>query len=394
MRILELAGLVRVLSRREFVFKKLSKIDKALILVYAYIPVVYLLRSGEGASYIIGIAVDAILCYFTFRGLIVGMEQFQLFLWDLVIFLGSFAVLVVLERKTSHNFFQFLGAVPGGTMVREGQARAFGSFRNPSLLGTVGATFLPLYIGLIFTRPQRTRAWLGIIFCVAIVWASNSGGPMTTAGFAVLGWFFWRLRTRMQLVRRGIVVALILLALVMKAPVWYLLARISDVTGGDGWHRSYLIDVTVQHLGQWWLAGIPIEDTSSWFQDSLVETGAADITNQFISFGLTAGIGALGLFIFLLVQGFKSIGKALDIVRQNSTYSEGTEFFLWGLGVMLVAHIANWLGITYFDQTYVLWFMQLAAITNLSRSIIENPSQDSPVQVVDEKTGALHEITV
>ena len=39
---------------------------------------------------------------------------------------------------------------------------------------------------------------------------------------------------------------------------------------------------------------------------------------------------------------------------------------LWGLGVVLALHIMNWLGITYFDQTYLLWFMQLAMVSNLT----------------------------
>ena len=97
-----------------------------------------------------------------------------------------------------------------------------------------------------------------------------------------------------------------LLAMVMKAPIWYLLARVSEFTGGDGWHRAYLIDVSVQHLRLWWFAGLPVIETSNWFEYSF-STGA-DITNNFISVGLNAGLGAIVLLILMLVRGFSNVG--------------------------------------------------------------------------------------
>ena len=51
---------------------------------------------------------------------------------------------------------------------------------------------------------------------------------------------------------------------------------------------------------------------------------------------------------------------------RSSLETKDTEFLLWGLGVMLAVHIVNWFGIIYFDQMYVIWFMQLAAISTLS----------------------------
>jgi hypothetical protein len=97
----------------------------------------------------------------------------------------------------------------------------------------------------------------------------------------------------------------------------------------------------------------------------------ADITNQYISFGVAAGLGAIALFILLLTRAFSNLGKALAAVRSSSHRPSEDEFLLWGLGVMLVIHIVDWFGITYFDQMYVIWFMQLATISSLSASCAE-----------------------
>jgi hypothetical protein len=106
----------------------------------------------------------------------------------------------------------------------------------------------------------------------------------------------------------------------------------------------------------------------------------ADITNQFISFGLNAGVGAVGLLILLLVLAYSALGRALGSVRSHFHESSDTEYLLWGLGVMLAVHIINWFGITYFDQFYVIWFMQLAMIS----SVTENAWETGPALEIDE----------
>lgn len=373
-RFLELAGFLRVMMRHEFSFSTINRLDKTLIVLYVFTAVVYCLRTTEDCAYIIGSSVDAFLCYFTFRGLVRGAEDFFLFLRDFLLLLAPYAALVMVECVTHHNAFSFIG---GGMYdwTRGDRFRCVGSFRNPDLLGTLGATFAPLYVAMICANRERKLAIAGLVLCLWIVWASNSGGPMCTVGITFIGWALWRMRTRMQLFRRGLACGLILLAIVMKAPIWYLLSRISEITGGDGYHRALLIDVSVQHLSKWWLAGMPILDTSDWFAYSL-STGA-DICNTFISFGLNAGLGAMILLILLLVRAFSAVGNALDSIDSGFAEPTAMEFLLWGFGAMLAGHIANWLGITYFDQSYVMWFMQLAAVSSVTASCLQNATEQS-----------------
>jgi hypothetical protein len=69
-----------------------------------------------------------------------------------------------------------------------------------------------------------------------------------------------------------------------------------------------------------------------------------------------------------LVQAFKTLGKALAIVRSEQRI--GDEILLWSIGVVLMVHAVNWLDITYFDQLSVIWFFQLSLIPTLSEGTI------------------------
>ncbi len=368
LRFLELAGFVRVMARHEFSFRHLNSIDRALLWLYGFTTIVFLLRSSEGQAYQIGLAVDAFLSYFTFRGLLADMADFCWFLRVFVILLIPYTLLVITESVTWHNPFTVLGAVDGGEYwSRHGRPRCFGSFRQPDTLGMFAASFLPVYIGLACISKERKRAFLAICLCLVIVWAANAGGAAAAAAMGLLGWCFWRVRLHMRKVRWGIIAMITLLALVMKAPVWYIFDRVSLVTGGSGWHRSFLIDVAYRHLGEWYLMGMALAKTVDWFPYLNRVTDTADITNQYISFGLAAGFVSIAFFINLLTKVFSSLGRGLKIVRCEEQVPHEAEFLLWGLGVMLGVHVIDWFGIIYFDQMNVVWLMQLGAISSLTQ---------------------------
>jgi hypothetical protein len=40
---------------------------------------------------------------------------------------------------------------------------------------------------------------------------------------------------------------------------------------------------------------------------------------------------------------------------------------MWGFGVVVAVHAVNWIGISYFDQSYALWYFQLACVAALGR---------------------------
>ncbi len=369
-RVLEVIALIRVFVRSELPFKNLNRLDGVLAFLYLFTATIFLMRSDEGIAYQIGAGVDAIFLYTVFRSLIRDVEDLRWLLRGFVLMLVPYTYLVWLESLSFQNSFASLGGVEliraGDLWIREGRLRATGSFGHPVLMGSVGGSFLPLYISLWFSRPSdKLTALLGILLCVGLVGASNSGGPMICLLAALVGWLVWPLRQSMHLVRRGMVVALIALAMVMNAPIWYVLARLSDVTGGDGYHRAVLLDIGFQNIDKWWLAGMPVLETSTWLPYTNTNTGAVDMTNNFLNFGVTAGVGAMLLLIALLTVAFSLLGRTMAAIRCEPQSDRNVEPLYWGLGVMLTVHTFNWFGIVYWDQMNAMWFLHLALIGSL-----------------------------
>ena len=67
-RMLEVIGIGRIMVRREFA-SNVNGVDRAVLLLYGYTTLVFLVRSDVGQAEMLGSLVDATFCYFTFRGL-------------------------------------------------------------------------------------------------------------------------------------------------------------------------------------------------------------------------------------------------------------------------------------------------------------------------------------
>jgi len=165
----------------------------------------------------------------------------------------------------------------------------------------------------------------------------------------------WNWRQQLRKVRWAIVCTLIGLQMVMKAPVWFLLGRVSLFSGSTGFHRAYVIDHFINHFSEWWLIGE--KNTSHW--------GAvmSDITNQYVWEGVTGGLLTLVLFIWIIVQCFRGVGLT---VRGMKDAPFPDKMSVWVLGAALLTHAVNFISISYFDQNVVNWYMLLAMISTVS----------------------------
>jgi hypothetical protein len=364
MRILTLAASVRLIVRREYLCITLNKVDAALLLVFVYRTIVFLLNGNGSAVTALGLLIDTGLSYFACRGLVRSVEDLVWLLRALALLLVPYVLLLYLEYSSSFGAFAAIG---GETVhsYRNGMPRCTGSFSHATILGTFGASFMPLFIALSLQKDNRVYGVGGFLLCLGIVFFSNSGGPLMCAALAVAGWLLWGMRRRMHIVRRALLVAGIFVALAMKAPIWYLPAKISSLTGGDGWHRSYLMEVAFHAFDQWWLAGMPLVETRSWFPYTVV-TGGADLINYYLDFGIAAGVVAIGLFCFMLVRAYRAVGDAFDQLRANSTGPTLPEMLLWAMGVILTMHIFNWFALVYFDQFHTIFLLQLALLSTVS----------------------------
>jgi hypothetical protein len=148
----------------------------------------------------------------------------------------------------------------------------------------------------------------------------------------------------------------------MKAPVWALIGRLSNVVGGDGWHRTELIDATIRNVDQWWLLGTWY--TAHWLPFSnLIEPGMADITNHYVVQGVDGGLVTLALFIVLIVLCFRATG---GLFRGIEGQPLSMRITVWAMGAALVGHVMSFFSVSYFDQIVVFWYFLLAVISSLS----------------------------
>jgi hypothetical protein len=362
-RVVLLAGFLRTLARGELRKLKLTNIDRPLLAFAIFSALMEGLRLGVWQERV-GIAYNVLLSYFVFRCLITSLEEMWALLPKIALLIIPLAVCMVVESSTGKNLFSVIGAADQQN-TREGRLRCVGSFRGPHTAGIFGATLMPMFAALFCAGRQRRVAVAGLVAATAITYTSNSSGPLMAYASGLVGFLFWPLRRDMKRVRWGILATLAGLALVMKAPIWYLIAKISALTGGDGWHRSYLMAQCFKHFFDWWLVGT--SDTSDWAVD-LMPWGGADITNMYVACAASAGLGSLVLFVLILVRCFGNLGRALKAAREMLPESEG---LLWCCGTVLFAHVVTFFSVTYWDQLHVVWWGLLAMISSVTSDILK-----------------------
>jgi hypothetical protein len=255
------------------------------------------------------------------------------------------------ERTTGQNSLSTLFAgVPRFPEIRGGNVRAQAAFGHSILAGVFGATLLPLFVGL-WSKRYKLIALLGTVS--ALVVAVSAGGSTALlallSGIAAL--LFWPARRQMRIFRWAVTISLVCLHLVMKAPVWALVGRVGLVDGSSGYHREMLVDQTIRHFGDWWLVGV--RETESWGWSMW------DTSNFYVEVAVTGGLITLVCFITVIVRSFKTMGRA----RSASEGDLSTEWYCWTLGAALFATAVAFFGVTYFDQTIVVWYVLLAMVS-------------------------------
>jgi hypothetical protein len=373
-RVLLLVGMVRVMIRGEAARFVWTRTDKyfAWWVVVSVIFGTLVKPSMDLFVNRLGDAYNAVGCYYFVRCVIVDFDDIIACVRALAYVSVPVAVLMFVERVTMHNPLSVFSGVPALSAIRDGHIRSQGAFRHAILAGTFGATQFPLFVALMFDKSRRR--WLaiaGIVASLVIVGTAGSSGPIMAIAGAILGLAFWKWRTKMRLVRRGTVLVIIALALVMNAPVWYLIAKVSDLVGGGGWHRSFVIDTAIAHFNEWWLFGTTY--TANWGPGGEViaaDPNMMDITNQFVIEGVKGGLLKLILFVAIIVVCFKVVGRRVRDEEGNLFAG----FLFWAMGTSLFAHCLSFISVPYFDQMILIWYWLLAAISSSSLISSRNTS--------------------
>src|ERR1700730_9233467 len=286
---------------------------------------------------------------------------------DIVRVVKLFAVVAIVcgltmvnEKLRGQNVFGYLGSLPIVSEIREGAIRAQGPFAHPILAGTFGVTLVPLFWWLWHSKKTKIFAILGFIGSTLMMLTCASSTPLFGYLACFIGLAFWPFRNRMRLFRWGVALALVALHLVMKAPVWFLIARVDLIAGNSGYHRAELIDQCILHFSDWWLIGTTASGT--WGFDMW------DLSNQFVAEAETGGLFTFICFVLIISRSFSRIGSARKIAENQKDTKQ--EWFMWFLGISLFAHIVSYFGISYFDNVKIYWCAFLAIVAAATAPIL------------------------
>ena len=387
LRILAVFGFVRFL-RAKFVGKEsifsggMNGIDKSVIAlsVFSLISGMLLWRVWAQLVFQLGSLVSVFGAYFLLRFLIRDSDDVGHAIRVLAVAAGLITPIVLYERFTGVNLlYSTLGGsraeLLGSAVVRDGHFRAAGPFAISILAGTFGGILFPLCLGLWWKRRiDRKYAVLGMVASILISISASSSTAMLGLVGGIVGLCFWPLRRRMRIIRWGIVGVLLSLHLYMKSPVWHLIAYI-DLTGSSSsFHRYNLLNQCIIHFWDWVLVGT--KSYADWGWDMY------DLCNQYVFIADQSGLIPLLSFLTIIVLAFRYVGKAW----RSALYRE-QRLFIWALSASLFANVVAFLGVSYFDQTIVVWYVVLAMICAMVSSVRKERSENALLRSQDNLLG-------
>ena len=282
----------------------------------------------------LGDFLDALGGYLVVRFLIPDAEAIRRTIKTLAVVCVIQGAFMINEQISHVNVFGLLGGIPLAVTLRDGKIRSEGVMGCISA-GAFAGALIPLFLWLWTERKYRTLACAGLAGATAMVFTSNSSTSVLALGASVLGLAFWPLRKQMRLLRWGLALTLVTLHLVMKAPVWALIARV-DLTGSSsGYHRYMLVDNCIRHFSDWWFLGYKYYNLWGW--------DMWDLCNQFVVQALIGGLLTLVAYILIFSRSFGAIGKARKLVEGD----RGQEWLLWCMGATLFSVTVAHFGINY-----------------------------------------------
>lgn len=359
-RMMLLVGLLRVISRGEALVGGVNSIDKMLIVWGGWAIIASFFHEERyGLVYACGAVFNLTLVYFLTRIWCNDLDEVRDVVVVVAFLLIPLALEMLIEKVTGRNLFFVFGGVSEIVQSREGKLRAQGPFLHAILAGTVGATCIPLFVG-IYSR-YRTIATLGIAAGLIMTFASASSGPVVSLLAGVGALMLWPYRQYLSKVRIAFVLIYVLLMLAMTRPPYYLISKIDLSGGSTGWHRANLIEMTFQHFSEWWLIGT--DRTRHWMpaQGIGADPAHTDITNYYIGMGVFAGLPAMLLIIGMIVTAFRWVGHFVDAKLETQPEQS---FMIWCIGACLFSHMLSGISVAYFDQSVLFFWLSIAIISS------------------------------
>ncbi|RKY12108.1 MAG: hypothetical protein DRP65_02300 [Planctomycetota bacterium] len=354
LRILVVAGVLRIFFRQEQIEIKWNILDKIVLIWAACGSVIYVMlwQNMSAVIYKSGVMFDVIGLYWMFRQYVRSRNEIDFIAKVFAICALVLAPLLLLEWSTGNNPFVYFGTVI--THARAGRIRCQGAFPHAIMCGLFWATLTPLFVGMAIIKAENRMLYCSAALASTFaVIASASSTPLMAlfGSLAILCLYKWRYYSNHAWV--ALFVVLLGLHICMKAPVWHLISRIQIIGGSTGWHRFNVIDQAIKHFDEWALVGTRTTEHWGWMM--------WDVTNQFVLEGVRGGILTLSLFMVKLAI----IIKTLTWHFQRPSAAK-QQMFTWVLFAVVCAHCISFFGVSYFGQIMVLWYLVLAMVGYLA----------------------------
>ncbi len=369
-------GGCRLFLKKEYLSVIWKPLDTAIVLWTLSSMLILTVQQGDFSTFInrLGFAFDVFGMYFLFRCLIQNWQDVDTVIFSALLISIPVAAAFLLENMTGRNIFSVFGGVDEITHIREGRLRCQGAFSHAILAGCFWASLMPLFAAR-WWKSAKDHIWAitGLFTSSLIIICCASSTPVLAILSGIIGSAMFFVRRQMRMVRWGVILSLVALHMVMKAPVWHLIARISAVGGSGGYHRYRLIDQAINRFDEWALLGT--KSTAHWFW------GAQDVCNQYVLEGVQGGFLTLCLFVTVIAIAFREVG----FLWRSQTHNPYRLVFSWALGVGLFVHCMNFIGVSYFGQIWILWYLLLAMIGSLSSQVNRSLSSRNVYPPVTKK---------
>ena len=369
LRILVVVGMLRLALRGEIIALRWNRFDKLILAWFVVGSVIYVAQWMSLTAIInrCGRFVEWLCLYWVFRQSVRSWDDLRFAYVALAFCALAMLPFVVLEWIRGANPFAVLGRVV--TVFREENYRCQATFPHSIMMGLFWATLVPLFVG--FARQQaryRWVFWAAVGASTIMIWMTASSTPILTVAAVAVLLLAFPLRQYTSTAAWGVLAMVIALDIVMKAPVWHLVSRVGVVSGSTGWHRFYLIDQSIRHFPQWMLLGT--RNTGAW------GWGLEDVTNQYILEGVRGGFLTLVLFCVVLFVGARAV---LRLSLRSRDLSKS--YLAWGLFVTVIAHCLSFIGVSYFGQIDLIWYLLLASVAFAYSQVYEAPQRVERVAV-------------
>jgi hypothetical protein len=354
--------------RKNFVWSRLDTWVAVSMFIYVIVALIYFsmpfMRRVENRG---GFVMDTFLAYLVARFIITDRSRLISLVKCVSFLLIPLAILGLVECLTGWQFFErFWPYCPwyseGTTLPqRWGLTRAVGPFGHPILFGGNFAMFLPLIYYLHNEGgPWKRRAY--ILSGIALVGAlsSMSSGPWVMAIIVII---CLALEKRKYLVKPFMiffVFSCIFTQITSDREFYHVIVSYANPLGGAGWHRAKLIDLAIEHFGEWWLTGYRNLDPG-WGR--YLGMGHTDVTNEFILVGIRYGVFGMLALIIVLIMAFQMI-----TYRYRKTTDPKCKSIIWALGSILFSVTVTWMSVSFFGQLATIFYIIFGIISSAVQS--------------------------